>query len=234
MPRLKALRAREVLDSRGVPTVEAEALLDSGHRGRAIVPSGASTGEHEAIELRDGDPKRFFGKGVLAAVRNVAEVLGPELAGREVSDQSAIDEAMIRLDGTPNKGRLGANALLGASMAISRAAARAADVPLYEHLRRTYGVSDREYVLPAPMLNVLNGGRHADSGLDIQEFMIVPIGAASFAEAIRFGAQAYQTLKRLLQKRKLSTAVGDEGGFAPRLKSNEEALALLDETLRSS
>ena len=224
--------AREILDSRGIPTVEADVRLSDGTIGRAAVPSGASTGEHEAVELRDGDAKRFGGKGVLKAVDHVNTVIKKTLVGRDPEDQVGADEAMIRLDGTPNKGRLGANAILAASMALSRAAAAHAKLPLYDWLRRAFGIDSKEYLLPAPMLNVINGGKHADSGLDVQEYMLVPTGAASFAEAIRLGAETYQTLKKLLASRKLSTAVGDEGGFAPHLKTNEEALQVLQEALK--
>ncbi|MBI4345899.1 MAG: phosphopyruvate hydratase, partial [Elusimicrobia bacterium] len=199
--------------------------------GRAAVPSGASTGEHEAVELRDGDAKRFHGKGVLKAVANATGALKKAVAGRDAEDQEGADEAMNAADGTPNKGKLGANAILAVSMALSRAAASKASVPLYEWLRTAFGIKSSEYLLPAPMLNVINGGKHADSGLDVQEFMLVPTGAASFSEALRLGAEAYQTLKKLLASRKESTAVGDEGGFAPRLKSNEEALRVLQEAL---
>ena len=226
--------AREILDSRGIPTVEAEVRLSDGTSARAGVPSGASTGEHEAVELRDGDPKRFLGKGVLKAVGHVNTTIKKTLVGRDAEDQQGADEAMIRLDGTPNKGKLGANAILSASMALSRAAAAWAKLPLYEWLRRAFDIKSDEYLLPTPMLNVINGGKHADSGLDIQEFMLVPAGAERFSEAIRLGAETYQTLKKLLASRKLSTAVGDEGGFAPHLKTNEEALQVLQEALKQA
>ena len=230
--RIEAASAREILDSRGQPTVEVEVRLSSGHMGRAAVPSGASTGEHEALELRDGDKARFWGSGVLSAVRNVAQAISPRLKGEDAADQRRVDRLMIDLDGTPAKSKLGANAILGASMAVSRAAAAAHGKPLYRHLRDVFGVSSKEHLLPAPMLNILNGGRHADNGLDIQEFMIVPTGAPTFREALRWGAEAYQALKKLLAARGLSVAVGDEGGFAPRLKSHEEALDLIKEALR--
>jgi enolase len=216
------LIAREILDSRGNPTIEVECVLDGGGFGRALVPSGASTGEHEAIELRDGDKNRYLGKGVTQAVRNVNEEIGPELQDCDALDQILIDQILIELDGTANKGRLGANAILGASLAVARAAADAIGLPLYRYLG---GVGAR--TLPTPMMNVLNGGKHADNNLDIQEFMIVPAGAPSFREALRMGAEVFHTLKAVLHEKKLSTAVGDEGGFAPNLRSNEEALELL-------
>jgi enolase len=226
MMTIAAVRAREILDSRGNPTVEVECLLEGGALGRAAVPSGASTGEHEAVELRDGDAGRYGGKGVLKAVRNVNETVGPALAGLDAFDQGGIDARLIELDGSPNKGRLGANALLGASMAVAHAASAALDVPLYRHLGGVHA-----HVLPVPMMNVLNGGKHADNNVDLQEFMIVPVGAPSFREALRWGAEVFHTLASVLKKRGLSTAVGDEGGFAPNLKSNEEALQVLVEAI---
>lgn len=226
--KIKSVVGREVIDSRGFPTVEAEVRLESGHVARAAVPSGASTGEHEAVELRDGDPKRFFGKGVLKAVGNVNKILGPALLGKDAFLQTDIDEKMIGMDGTPNKGKLGANAILSVSMAVSRAAAEAAGLPLYRYLRRAYAIKSDEWLLPAPMLNIINGGKHADSGLDVQEFMVVPSGAKTFSEALRVGAEVYQALKKLLAERHESTAVGDEGGFAPRLKSHDEALEAIE------
>jgi enolase len=211
--------AREILDSRGNPTVEVEVALESGAWGRFAVPSGASTGSREALELRDGDKKRYGGKGVLKAVDNVNGVLGPEIIGLEAHDQAFVDGSLIRIDGTETKKRLGANALLGVSVAVARAAAEEAGLPLYQYLG---GVNAR--TLPVPMMNVINGGGHADNNLDIQEFMIIPAGAPSFAEALRMGAETFHQLKALLKKRGLVTAVGDEGGFAPNLRSNEEAL----------
>ncbi|MBI3299302.1 MAG: phosphopyruvate hydratase [Elusimicrobia bacterium] len=234
MAKIKSVAAREVIDSRGFPTLEAEVLLSDGSLGRASVPSGASTGEHEAVELRDGDAARFAGKGVLTAVRNAAKVLGPAVKGLDASDQRAVDKRLLAADGTPNKGKLGANALLGVSMAASRAAAASKKKPLYEHLRAAFGIKDKEWLLPAPMLNIINGGKHADSGLDVQEFMIVPTGAASFPEAMRLGCEAYQVLKKLLHERGQSTAVGDEGGFAPRIKTHEAVLDTIGEALKRS
>ncbi len=210
---------REILDSRGNPTVEVEVELESGVRGRAAVPSGASTGEREAVEMRDGDKERYNGKGVLNAVENVNDVLADELIGWDAFDQVGVDNYMIELDGTPNKARLGANAILGVSMAIARAAAETLDMPLYRYLGGTNAKS-----LPVPMMNILNGGKHADNTVDFQEFMIVPYGAPTFAEALRCGAEIFHALKKVLSEAGLNTAVGDEGGFAPSLKSNEEAI----------
>jgi enolase len=229
MMTITAVHAREILDSRGNPTVEVECLLESGALGRAAVPSGASTGEHEAVELRDGDAARYKGKGVLTAVRNVNETLAAELAGLDAFDQAGVDARLVEIDGTPNKGRMGANALLGCSMAVAHAAAAALDVPLYRHLGGAHA-----HVLPVPMMNVLNGGKHADNNVDLQEFMIVPVGAASFHEALRWGAEVFHTLASVLKKRGLSTSVGDEGGFAPNLTSNEEALVVLVEAIEKA
>jgi enolase len=211
--------AREVLDSRGNPTVEVEVQLESGARGRAIVPSGASTGAHEAVELRDGDKSRYLGKGVLKAVSNVNDVIAPEVIGLDALDQIAIDNRMIELDGTPNKGKLGANAILAVSMAVARAAAEALNVPLYNYLG---GFNAKQ--LPVPMMNIVNGGAHADNNVDVQEFMVLPVGASSFQEALRMGAEVFHNLKSVLKEKGLNTAVGDEGGFAPNLESNEEAI----------
>ncbi len=222
MSAIVELSAREILDSRGNPTVEADVTLDSGVTGRASVPSGASTGEHEAIELRDGDAKRFGGKGVLKAVSAVEEEIQPEIIGMDALDQVALDRAMIVLDGTDNKERLGANAILAVSLAAARAAAAELDVPLYRYLG---GAMSR--VMPVPLMNVLNGGAHASNTVDVQEFMIVPVGADSFSNALRMGAEVFHSLKKVLSKRGLSTAVGDEGGFAPDLGSDEEALQSL-------
>ena len=213
------VHAREILDSRGNPTVEADVVLSSGANGRAAVPSGASTGEHEAVELRDGDPKRYLGKSVLEAVRNVNEVIGPRLEGMDAADQIAIDAEMMELDGTPNKSKLGANASLSVSLAVARAAAEETGLPLYRYLG---GPMAR--VLPVPMMNILNGGAHASNNVDAQEFMVVPIGAETFGEALRMGVEVFHALKKVLSKKGLSTAVGDEGGFAPMLPSNEAAL----------
>ncbi len=234
MARISKVIAREILDSRGWPTLEADVLLDDGALGRAAVPSGASTGEHEAVELRDGDPRRYLGKGTLKAAANAAEVLGKAVVGMDAADQQALDEKLIALDGSPNKGRLGANALLGVSMAVSRAAALSSRRPLYRHLRDAYYLSEVEPLLPTPMFNIVNGGKHADSGLDVQEFMVVPVGASSFGEALRMGVEVYQALKKLLALRGLSTAVGDEGGFAPRVGSHAEALDLILEAVSKS
>jgi enolase len=226
MSNIEAVIGREVLDSRGNPTVEVEILLESGARGRAIVPSGASTGEHEAVELRDGG-KRFMGKGVSKAVANVNTEIRDLLTGHEALDQRTIDFAMIDLDGTPNKARLGANAMLGASMAVARASAVELDLPLYRYIG-----GPNAHVLPVPMMNVLNGGVHADNTIDMQEFMVMPVGAASFSEALQWGVETYHTLKKLLHDRGLSTAVGDEGGFAPNLALNEDAVKLLVEAIQ--
>ncbi|GBD33575.1 MAG: enolase [Gemmatimonadales bacterium] len=213
------VHAREILDSRGNPTVETEVTLSSGAMGRASVPSGASTGEHEAVELRDGDLKRYGGKGVREAVRNVNEIIGPRLEGMEATDQISIDSELLELDGTPNKSNLGANAILSVSLAVARAAAEDVGLPLYRYLG-----GPMAHVLPVPMMNILNGGAHASNNVDAQEFMIVPVGAEEFAEALRMGVEVFHSLKKVLQQRGLSTAVGDEGGFAPMLESNEAAL----------
>ena len=216
------IRAREIIDSRGNPTVEVDVELESGIIGRAAVPSGASTGEHEAVELRDGDASRFLGKGVLQAVENVDSVIAPELIGLDACDQISIDQAMLDLDGTPNKGKLGANAILGVSLACAHAASDALGLPLYKYLG---GPNAR--ILPVPMMNVINGGSHSDAPIAFQEFMIRPIGAASFSEAIRMGAECFHSLKKVLKSRGLSTAVGDEGGFAPEFEGTEDALDTL-------
>ena len=213
------VHAREIIDSRGNPTIETDVALSSGTLGRAAVPSGASTGEHEAVELRDGDPKRYGGKGVLEAIKNVNEVIGPRLEGMPVSDQMAIDTEMLELDGTPNKSNLGANSILSVSLAVARAAAADQGVPLYRYLG-----SPVSNVLPVPMMNILNGGAHASNNVDAQEFMVVPIGADRFADALRMGVEVFHALKAVLAKQGLSTAVGDEGGFAPMLPSNDAAL----------
>lgn len=224
MDTITEVLAREILDSRGNPTVEVDVQLAEGTVGTAAVPSGASTGAHEAVELRDNDSKRYQGKGVLKAVKNVNEIIAPIIVGRSCFDQADLDRRMIDLDGTTNKGRLGANAILGVSMAIARAAAQFSGLPLYRYLG---GANARE--LPVPHMNILNGGKHADNNLDIQEFMIVPAGAPNFAEALRMGSEIYHTLKSVLKERGLNTAIGDEGGFAPSLNTNEEALSLIVE-----
>jgi enolase 1/2/3 len=226
MSKIDQIHAREILDSRGNPTVEAEVFFTSGESGRAAVPSGASTGEHEAVELRDADPKRYGGKGVLKAVGHVNDLIARELKGRDGLDQSAIDKILIDLDGTPNKSNLGANATLAVSMACARAAANLRRLPLY----RSLGGDDAK-TLPVPMMNIINGGAHADNNVDFQEFMIVPVGAEKFSEALRMGAEIFHTLKSVLKKKGYATSVGDEGGFAPNLKSNEEAIETILEAI---
>ncbi|MEH7387616.1 phosphopyruvate hydratase [Bacillus sp. JJ1521] len=221
--------AREVLDSRGNPTVEVEVYTESGAFGRALVPSGASTGEYEAVELRDGDKSRYLGKGVQTAVNNVNEIIAAEIIGFDVTEQVSIDQALIELDGTENKGKLGANAILGVSMAVARAAADFLEVPLYQYLG---GFNSK--TLPVPMMNIINGGEHADNNVDIQEFMVMPVGAANFKEALRMGAEIFHNLKAVLHAKGLNTAVGDEGGFAPNLGSNEEALQTIVEAIEKA
>lgn len=223
------VEAREVLDSRGNPTIEVDVLLEDGSRGRAIVPSGASTGEHEACELRDGDKARYMGKGVLKAVQNVNEIIAPEIIGEYATEQVAIDKLLIELDGTKNKTKLGANAILGVSMAVARAAADSRGLPLYTYLG---GVNAKR--LPCPMMNILNGGSHADNNVDLQEFMVAPVGAPSFGEGLRMGVEVFHNLKAVLKAKGYNTAVGDEGGFAPDLKSNEEALELIVEAIEKA
>ena len=229
MSAVTGVYAREILDSRGFPTVEVEIQLESGAWGRAAVPSGASTGKREAVELRDGDSQRYRGKGVQQAVRNVEETIAPEIDGMEASEQAAIDQALLELDGTPNKSALGANAILAVSLAVARAAADDAGLPLYAYLG---GVGGR--LLPVPLMNVINGGAHADNGIDFQEFMLVPAGADSFSNALRMGVEIFHALKELLKGKKLSTGVGDEGGFAPALGSNTAALDLLMEAIEAA
>jgi enolase len=219
MSAITFVNAREILDSRGNPTVEVEVMTESGYFGQAAVPSGASTGEFEAVELRDGDEKRYQGKGTLKAVKNVKEKIAPKIIGFDVCSQTMIDQLLIELDGTPNKGNLGANAILGVSMACAKAAAESVGLPLYRYLGGAYARK-----LPVPLMNILNGGAHADNNVDIQEFMIVPIGAPTFREALRYGTETFHALKKVLKDKGLNTAVGDEGGFAPNLKSNREAL----------
>ncbi len=225
MASIEAVGAREILDSRGNPTVEVEVLLDDGSFGRAAVPSGASTGQFEAVELRDGGD-RYLGKGVQKAVDGVIRKIGPAIEGLDADDQRVIDQTMNQLDGTPNKGNLGANAILGASLAVAKAAADSAGLPLYRYVG-----GPNAYLLPVPMMNILNGGAHADSNVDVQEFMIAPIGAPTFAEALRTGAEVYHALKSVLKKKGLSTGLGDEGGFAPNLESNRAALDLIGEAV---
>ena len=222
MSLIESIHARQILDSRGNPTVEVDVVTESGAFGRAAVPSGASTGSHEAVELRDGDKKRFLGKGVLKAVNNVNTKIAEEIVGFPVDEQNLIDKVMIELDGTPNKGKLGANAILGVSLAVARAAAMDAGQSLYRYIG---GVSAN--TLPVPMMNILNGGSHADNSIDFQEFMVMPVGAATFSESLRMGAEIFHTLKKVLHDKGLSTNVGDEGGFAPNIKSNEEAIEIV-------
>ena len=229
MSAIREIKGRQIIDSRGNPTVEAEVTLESGAKARAAVPSGASTGEKEAIELRDGDKKRWLGKGVSKAVANIAKAIAPELLGKDAFDQVGIDQAMIELDGTKTKGKLGANAILGVSLAVAKAAANETGQPLYRYLGGT-----NARVLPVPLMNIINGGAHADNRLDLQEFMIVPVGAAHFNEAVRMSTEVFHSLKALLKKKGLSTAVGDEGGFAPDLQSNEEALTLIMQAIEEA
>jgi enolase len=229
MNNISFVRAIEILDSRGNPTVRVAVGLDNGITVSASVPSGASTGENEAVELRDGDKSRYGGKGVLKAVANVNDVIGPELIGMDPAKQAEIDLVMIELDGTPNKGKLGANAILGVSMAVARAAAKSAELPLYAYLGGPGGTR-----IPVPMMNILNGGKHADNSVDLQEFMAMPVGAPTFAEALRYGAETFHALKGILKKRGYSTSVGDEGGFAPNLKSDEEAVEVIVEAIEAA
>ncbi|MFP5313397.1 MAG: phosphopyruvate hydratase [Actinomycetes bacterium] len=229
MALIDAIHAREILDSRGNPTVEVEVLLSDGQIGRAAVPSGASTGEHEAVELRDGDKGRYLGKGVQKAVDAVIDQIAPALTGFDATDQRSIDQAMLDLDGTPNKGKLGANAILGVSLAVANAAAASADLPLYKYLG-----GPNAHVLPVPLMNILTGGSHAESDVDIQEFMIAPIGAETFSEGLRWGVEVYHNLKSVLKEQGLSTGLGDEGGFAPNLPSNRAALDLITQAIKNA
>jgi len=229
MAKIVDIKAREILDSRGNPTIEADVVLASGHIGSAMVPSGASTGEREAIELRDGDSSRYLGKGVLKAVEFVNTEIKAAVVGMDASDQAALDQKMLDLDGTENKGRLGANAILGVSMAAARASALEAGVPLYRHLN-----TSGKFVMPVPMMNIINGGSHADNSVDLQEFMILPVGAPTFKEAIRYGAEIFHNLAKVLKARGLATTVGDEGGFAPNLSSNEEAIEVILEAIEKA
>ena len=229
MPSIKAVQGREILDSRGNPTVEADVLLDDGSMGRAAVPSGASTGTREAVELRDGDASRYLGKGVTKAVASVNSELRDAVVGMDAADQAGVDQKMIDLDGSDNKGRLGANALLAVSLATAQAQARAEDKPLYSYLR-----PEGPYQLPVPMMNIINGGEHANNSVDLQEFMILPVGAGSIAEAVRYGAEVFHALKSVLNGRGLNTAVGDEGGFAPDLSSNEAAIEVILEAIEKA
>ena len=229
MAKIEKTAAREILDSRGNPTVEVDIILDDGTIGRAAVPSGASTGRHEACELRDDDPKRYLGKGVTRAINNVTETIGPKIKGLDPSEQENIDKLMIDLDGTDNKSNLGANAILGVSIAIARAAASMLNKPLYSYI----GKND-DYIIPVPMMNIINGGEHADNNLDIQEFMIMPVGADCFKDALRIGAEVFHSLKKILSSKGYNTNVGDEGGFAPELKCNEEALETIMEAINKA
>lgn len=229
MSAIKQIKARQIVDSRGNPTVEVDVMLESGAGGRAAVPSGASTGEREALELRDGDDRRWKGRGVSKALSNIHEVIAPALLGQEASEQAVIDRTMIELDGTSNKGKLGANAILGVSLAVAKAAANETGQPLYRYLG---GVNAR--VLPVPLMNIINGGAHADNRLDLQEFMILPVGAPTFSEGLRMATEVFHTLKALLKQKGLNTAVGDEGGFAPDLQSNEEALVLIVQAIEQA
>ncbi len=226
---ISQVKGREILDSRGNPTVEVDVVLTDGTLGRAAVPSGASTGEHEAIELRDGDKSRYLGKGVLKAVANVDKIIAPKVKGKDPFKQKELDRLMIELDGTPNKSKLGANAILGVSLAVAKASANSKGVPLYEYLGGTKAVT-----LPVPLMNIVNGGLHADNNLDLQEFMIAPIGAPNFKEALRMGAETFHNLKSILKKQGSSTSVGDEGGFAPNLKSNEEAIEVIIQAITAA
>ncbi|MFH1781767.1 MAG: phosphopyruvate hydratase [Patescibacteria group bacterium] len=233
MPKIKSLHARQVLDSRGFPTVACKATLSDGTEAEAMVPSGASTGVHEALELRDGDKKKYHGKSVLKAVNNVNKKILPKLKGKDATKQKQVDQLMLDLDGTDNKTKLGANAILSVSLAVAQAAAKSKNMPLYKYIRQTYNLKLKTYNLPHPTMNVINGGEHADNNLDVQEFMIVP-QAKKFSERIRQGSEVFHSLKKILQTKKLNTAVGDEGGFAPNLKTNEEALKLLGEATKKA
>ena len=228
--KIAKVHGRQIIDSRGNPTVEADVILEDGSLGRAAVPSGASTGEHEALELRDGDKSRYMGKGVLKAVANINKDIDAAVRGMDATGQRELDRHMIAVDGTPNKGKLGANAILAVSMAAARAAAVAQKLPLYRYLAKYSSVADAN-ILPVPMMNILNGGAHADNSVDPQEFMAMPVGAKTFSEALRMGVEVFHNLKAVLHKRGYSTAVGDEGGFAPNLKSNEEALEVVLEAI---
>jgi enolase len=232
--KIKSVTAREILDSRGNPTVEVDVLLSDGSLGRAGVPSGASTGAHEAWELRDGDKSRFGGKGVLKAVKNVNDAIAPALKGKDPVDQRGLDDKMLALDGTENKSKFGANAILGVSMAIAKAAAAARGKALHDHIRSSFGIKSKDYVLPVPLMNILNGGAHADNNVDMQEFMIMPVCGGSFREALRAGAEVFHALKAVLKANKQNTSVGDEGGFAPNLKSNEEAITVILQAIRNA
>lgn len=234
MSKIKKIYAREILDSRGDPTIEVEVELESGVKTLAAVPSGASTGKYEAVELRDGDSSRYLGKGVLKAVENVNEIIAQEIIGMESENQNEIDKRMIELDGTENKSKLGANAILGVSLAVCRASAIEKNIPLYQYIAETFGTKRKKYKLPIPMFNVLNGGQHSDSGLSIQEFKIVPIGIENFSEQLRSGSEIFHVLKKILEKNEQKTSVGDEGGFAPKLESNTQALEMITEAIKEA
>jgi len=234
MSKIKKIYAREILDSRGDPTVEVEVVLESGIKGVAAVPSGASTGSYEAIELRDGDKDRYQGKGVSKAVENVNEIIAKELVGMNCENQNEIDKKMIKLDGTENKSNLGANAILGVSLAVCRASAIEQELPLYEYIKKTYKIPNTKYQIPIPMFNVLNGGQHSDSGLSIQEFKIIPMGIKTFKEQLRAGSEVFHALKKILESNEQKTSVGDEGGFAPNLESNTQALELICQAIKEA
>ena len=234
MAKIEKITGREIIDSRGNPTVEVDVRLDDGTLGRAAVPSGASTGEREALELRDGDKKRFGGKGVLKAVDNINKIIAAKLIGIEINKQQEIDDIMIKLDGTDFKSNLGANAILGVSLACAKAGANSAKKPVYEYVREIYNIKTDKYILPVPLMNIINGGEHADNNVDLQEFMIAPVSAPSFREALRMGCEVFHSLKKVLNDKGYSTGVGDEGGFAPNLKSNIEALEVISEAVKAA
>lgn len=234
MAKIEKITGREIIDSRGNPTVEVDVRLDDGTLGRAAVPSGASTGEREALELRDGDKKRFSGKGVLKAVDNINKIIAAKLIGIEINKQQEIDDIMIKLDGTDFKSNLGANAILGVSLACAKAGANSAKKPVYEYVREIYNIKTDKYILPVPLMNIINGGEHADNNVDLQEFMIAPVSAPSFREALRMGCEVFHSLKKVLNDKGYSTGVGDEGGFAPNLKSNIEALEVISEAVKAA
>jgi enolase len=234
MPKIKKIIGREIIDSRGNPTVEVDVLLDDGILGRAAVPSGTSTGSREALELRDGDKKRFGGKGVLKAVSNINKEIAPKIIGVDVTEQQKIDETMIKLDGTDFKNNLGANAVLGVSLACAKAGAASKKLPVYEYVRDIYGLKSDKYILPVPLMNIINGGEHADNNVDLQEFMIAPVKAPNFREVLRTGCEIFQSLKKVLNSKGFTTGVGDEGGFAPNLTSNEQALEVICEAVESA
>lgn len=234
MAKIVSVHGREIIDSRGNPTVEVDVLLDDRTLGRAAVPSGASTGEREALELRDGDKKRYGGKGVLKAVENINKIISPKIVGMEITKQQEIDDIMIKLDGTDFKSNLGANAILGVSLACAKAGANSKKMPVYEYVREVFGIKSDKYILPVPLMNIINGGEHADNNVDLQEFMIAPVSAPNFREALRMGCEVFHSLKKVLNSKGYSTGVGDEGGFAPNLKSNIEALEVISEAIKAA